>query len=161
MTGLPWHVVFLPTAAILNAWINARIYPAAMGPTLAITVVPALLLTAILTLALRRVRIAGLRVTALELLLLSWIPFQVEVAIVAVLGWPQTGTLVFLVAAAFALAGRIPLTLVTNKHLLPVYDRPMIYYPPRCAPGDGLPRGAKCCGVTTLIPIGSGPFRCC
>jgi len=22
-----------------------------------------------------------------------------------------------------------PLTLVTNKHLLPVYDRPMIYYP--------------------------------
>ena len=23
----------------------------------------------------------------------------------------------------------VPLTLVTNKHLLPVYDRPMIYYP--------------------------------
>ncbi|MBU1952588.1 NTP transferase domain-containing protein, partial [Patescibacteria group bacterium] len=22
-----------------------------------------------------------------------------------------------------------PLTLVTNKHLLPVYDKPMIYYP--------------------------------
>jgi glucose-1-phosphate thymidylyltransferase len=25
-----------------------------------------------------------------------------------------------------------PLTLVTNKHLLPVYDRPMIYYPIQC-----------------------------
>jgi glucose-1-phosphate thymidylyltransferase len=25
-----------------------------------------------------------------------------------------------------------PLTLVTNKHLLPVYDRPMIYYPVEC-----------------------------
>lgn len=25
-----------------------------------------------------------------------------------------------------------PLTLVTNKHLLPVYDRPMIYYPIEC-----------------------------
>lgn len=23
----------------------------------------------------------------------------------------------------------LPLTKVTNKHLLPVYDRPMIYYP--------------------------------
>ena len=22
-----------------------------------------------------------------------------------------------------------PLTIVTNKHLLPIYDRPMIYYP--------------------------------
>ena len=25
-----------------------------------------------------------------------------------------------------------PLTLVTNKHLLPVYDKPMIYYPVEC-----------------------------
>ena len=25
-----------------------------------------------------------------------------------------------------------PLTLVTNKHLLPIYDRPMIYYPIEC-----------------------------
>jgi len=26
-----------------------------------------------------------------------------------------------------------PLTKVTNKHLLPVYDQPMIYYPIRCS----------------------------
>ena len=28
-----------------------------------------------------------------------------------------------------------PLTIVTNKHLLPIYDRPMIYYPSRRWPG--------------------------
>ncbi|MFN9977881.1 MAG: sugar phosphate nucleotidyltransferase, partial [Phycisphaerae bacterium] len=26
----------------------------------------------------------------------------------------------------------LPLTLVTNKHLLPVFDQPMIHYPIRC-----------------------------
>ena len=31
-----------------------------------------------------------------------------------------------------------PLTLVTNKHLLPVYDRPMIYYPIQCLVEAGL-----------------------
>src|SRR5688572_730027 len=31
-----------------------------------------------------------------------------------------------------------PLTLVTNKHLLPVYDRPMIYYPIECLTRAGL-----------------------
>ena len=31
-----------------------------------------------------------------------------------------------------------PLTLVTNKHLLPVYDRPMIYYPVECLVTAGL-----------------------
>jgi glucose-1-phosphate thymidylyltransferase len=31
-----------------------------------------------------------------------------------------------------------PLTLVTNKHLLPVYDRPMIYYPIRCLLNAGI-----------------------
>ncbi|MEM8758412.1 MAG: sugar phosphate nucleotidyltransferase, partial [Planctomycetota bacterium] len=31
-----------------------------------------------------------------------------------------------------------PLTLVTNKHLLPVYDRPMIYYPIECLRNAGL-----------------------
>lgn len=31
-----------------------------------------------------------------------------------------------------------PLTLVTNKHLLPVYDRPMIHYPIQCLLGAGI-----------------------
>ncbi|MFG0329793.1 MAG: sugar phosphate nucleotidyltransferase [Phycisphaerales bacterium] len=31
-----------------------------------------------------------------------------------------------------------PLTLVTNKHLLPVYDRPMIYYPIECLLNAGV-----------------------
>lgn len=31
-----------------------------------------------------------------------------------------------------------PMTLVTNKHLLPVYDRPMIYYPIQCLLGAGI-----------------------
>jgi glucose-1-phosphate thymidylyltransferase len=31
-----------------------------------------------------------------------------------------------------------PLTLVTNKHLLPVYDRPMIYYPIQCLLNAGI-----------------------
>lgn len=31
-----------------------------------------------------------------------------------------------------------PLTLVTNKHLLPVYDRPMIYYPIECLVNAGI-----------------------
>ncbi len=31
-----------------------------------------------------------------------------------------------------------PLTLVTNKHLLPVYDRPMIYYPIECLVQAGI-----------------------
>lgn len=31
-----------------------------------------------------------------------------------------------------------PLTLVTNKHLLPVYDRPMIYFPVQCLVNAGI-----------------------
>jgi len=31
-----------------------------------------------------------------------------------------------------------PLTLVTNKHLLPVYDRPMVYYPIECLVKAGI-----------------------
>ncbi len=31
-----------------------------------------------------------------------------------------------------------PLTLVTNKHVLPVYDQPMIYYPIRCMLNSGI-----------------------
>jgi len=32
----------------------------------------------------------------------------------------------------------MPLTKVTNKHLLPVYDKPMIYYPIRCLVNAGI-----------------------
>jgi glucose-1-phosphate thymidylyltransferase len=32
----------------------------------------------------------------------------------------------------------LPLTKVTNKHLLPVYDRPMIYYPIQCLVNAGI-----------------------
>jgi glucose-1-phosphate thymidylyltransferase len=32
----------------------------------------------------------------------------------------------------------LPLTLVTNKHLLPVYDQPMIHYPIRCLLDAGI-----------------------
>ena len=31
-----------------------------------------------------------------------------------------------------------PLTRVTNKHLLPVYDKPMIYYPIECLANAGI-----------------------
>ena len=31
-----------------------------------------------------------------------------------------------------------PLTIVTNKHLLPIYDRPMIYYPLETLAGMGI-----------------------
>ena len=31
-----------------------------------------------------------------------------------------------------------PLTIVTNKHLLPIYDRPMIYYPIETLAGMGV-----------------------
>ena len=32
----------------------------------------------------------------------------------------------------------LPLTKVTNKHLLPVFDRPMIYYPIQCLVNAGI-----------------------
>jgi len=32
----------------------------------------------------------------------------------------------------------LPLTKVTNKHLLPIYDRPMIYYPIQELANDGI-----------------------
>ena len=32
----------------------------------------------------------------------------------------------------------LPLTKITNKHLLPVYDRPMIYYPIQCLVNAGI-----------------------
>ena len=32
----------------------------------------------------------------------------------------------------------LPLTKVTNKHLLPVYDRPMIYYPIQALANAGI-----------------------
>jgi len=41
-----------------------------------------------------------------------------------------------------------PLTYVTNKHLLPVYDKPMIYYPIQTLVGAG---------ITDLLIVVSGP----
>jgi glucose-1-phosphate thymidylyltransferase len=32
----------------------------------------------------------------------------------------------------------LPLTRITNKHLLPVYDKPMIYYPIECLINAGI-----------------------
>ena len=32
----------------------------------------------------------------------------------------------------------LPMTKVTNKHLLPVYDKPMIYYPIQCLVNAGI-----------------------
>jgi glucose-1-phosphate thymidylyltransferase len=42
-----------------------------------------------------------------------------------------------------------PLTLVTNKHLMPVYDRPMIYFPLQTLRGMGIDKvmvilGGRC-----------------
>ena len=45
----------------------------------------------------------------------------------------------------------LPLTKVTNKHLLPVYDKPMIYYPIECLRNAGIEEiliitGGNCSG---------------
>src|SRR4029078_3830595 len=56
-----------------------------------------------------------------------------------------------------------PLTIVTNKHLLPIYDRPMIYYPIETLAGMGIREvmvivGGKSVGdVVELLADGS-PF---
>jgi len=43
------------------------------------------------------------------------------------------------VVLAGGLGSRLaPLTLVTNKHLLPIYDRPMVYYPIECLVNAGI-----------------------
>ncbi len=43
------------------------------------------------------------------------------------------------VVLAGGLGSRLrPLTLVTNKHLLPVYDKPMVYYPIQCLLNAGI-----------------------
>src|SRR5436305_12863306 len=54
-----------------------------------------------------------------------------------------------------------PLTIVTNKHLLPIYDRPMIYYPIETLAGMGIREvlvivGGKSVGdVVELLADGS------
>ncbi len=54
-----------------------------------------------------------------------------------------------------------PLTRVTNKHLLPVYDRPMIFYPLETLArdghhrGDGRPRRRSIGDIVELLGDGS------
>ncbi len=49
-------------------------------------------------------------------------------------GMPVKG----LVLAGGTASRLLPLTIVTNKHLLPIYDRPMIYYPIETLAGMGI-----------------------
>src|SRR3954463_2986939 len=46
-----------------------------------------------------------------------------------------------------------PLTLVTNKHLMPVYDRPMIYWPLQTLAGMGIEKGMVILGGRSIGDI--------
>ena len=52
-----------------------------------------------------------------------------------------------------------PLTLVTNKHLLPVYDRPMIYYPIQCLLNADVELQRVAIGPIQLKGLGVGHWR--
>ena len=53
------------------------------------------------------------------------------------------------VVLAGGLGSRLyPLTYATNKHLLPVYDKPMVFYPIRTLVGAG---------ITEVIVVTGGP----
>src|SRR5207248_515145 len=66
-----------------------------------------------------------------------------------------------LVLAGGTASRLFPLTIVTNKHLLPIYDRPMIYYPIETLAGMGIREvmvivGGKSVGdVVELLADGS------
>ena len=51
----------------------------------------------------------------------------------------------------------LPLTRITNKHLLPVYDKPMVYYPIECLINAGIEEimlvtgGDHASGEATLV----------
>ena len=46
-----------------------------------------------------------------------------------------------------------PLTIVTNKHLLPIYDRPMIYYPIATLAGMGIREGMVIVGGKSVVDV--------
>ena len=46
-----------------------------------------------------------------------------------------------------------PLTLVTNKHLLPVHDRPMIYFPLQTLAGMGITQAMVILGGRSIGDI--------
>ena len=49
----------------------------------------------------------------------------------------------------------LPLTKVTNKHLLPIYDRPMIYYPIQALANAGIDEV-----IAIFTAVESCPFSC-
>ena len=101
---LPWHAVLVPGAAVLNAWVNARIYPAAMGRALFVAVLLGLLMTGLFALITRRLIAGGLLATAVLVVLLSWTTAQVALIAGSILAGWQTAILAALLLALFGAA---------------------------------------------------------
>jgi hypothetical protein len=105
----PWHVVLIPTAAIFNVWTNAHIPIGDVVRPLFIAVVAALSLLGVLALATRRLVIAGLIVTTITIILLSWAPVQVVRNAAALLTPGQVWILAALAAGTVGVGIRIAL----------------------------------------------------
>jgi hypothetical protein len=99
---LPWHVVMLPTAVIVNALVNANAHIGALVRPEAVAIVSALLLLAILSAITRNVVLGGLLTTSLAVVALSRGPV---VLLPAVLGILSPWQLVLLVLGLSAICG--------------------------------------------------------